>query len=95
MNTNDAVSDVMLVITDGWDGELNLLQERIEIKTYLNKLWNVLSKPKKDSAAAVSAAGITAFALGYSEGGGYQLGTLEDIANGDNSNVYTATTELF
>lgn len=31
MNTNDAVSDVMLVITDGWDGELNLLQKRVEI----------------------------------------------------------------
>ena len=31
MNTNDAVSDVMLVITDGWDGQLNLLQKRVEI----------------------------------------------------------------
>ena len=30
MDTNDAVSDVLLVITDGWDGDLGTLQNRVE-----------------------------------------------------------------
>ena len=33
MDTNDNVSDVMLVITDGWDGDLGNLQERIKENT--------------------------------------------------------------
>ena len=42
MNTNDAVSDVMLVITDGWDGQLNLLQKRVEIYNIFLKLSNIV-----------------------------------------------------
>ena len=42
MNTNDAVSDVMLVITDGWDGQLNLLQKRVEIYNIFLKSSNIV-----------------------------------------------------